>query len=206
MKLFRDILIYLIKARRKLSALIGSISGRIVLFLWNVKVGKNLRINSYPLVFKHKDAIISIGDNVSISNSLLENPAGVVHRTVLAAVNRDSKIIIGNNVGISGAIIYASKEIIIDDYSQIGANCKIYDTDFHPIGIPIEEWNKKGHLIKSKPVHIGKGVFIGADSIILKGVEIEEGSVVAAGSIVTKSVGPYTIVGGNPAREIRKIR
>jgi len=47
--------------------------------------------------------------------------------------------------------------------------------------------------------------WIGMNSIILKGVTIEKGSVVAAGSVVTKDVPPDTLVGGNPAKIIRKI-
>jgi acetyltransferase-like isoleucine patch superfamily enzyme len=48
-------------------------------------------------------------------------------------------------------------------------------------------------------------VWIGFNSIILKGVTIGEGAVIAAGSVVTKDVSPYTIVGGNPAKFLKKI-
>ena len=48
-------------------------------------------------------------------------------------------------------------------------------------------------------------MWIGAGSIILNGITIGEGAVVGAGSVVTKDVNPYTIVAGNPAKEIRKI-
>jgi acetyltransferase-like isoleucine patch superfamily enzyme len=58
-----------------------------------------------------------------------------------------------------------------------------------------------GH--EHKKVTIGCDVWIGANAIILPGVEIGEGAVVAAGSIVTKNVPPFAVVGGNPARVIR---
>lgn len=51
-------------------------------------------------------------------------------------------------------------------------------------------------------VHIKDGAYIGANSQIMPGVTIGEGALVAAGSIVTKSVAPHTVVGGNPARYI----
>lgn len=53
-------------------------------------------------------------------------------------------------------------------------------------------------------VHIGANVFIGAKALILPGVDIGEGAVVGAGSVVTKDVEAWTVVGGNPAREIKK--
>ena len=57
----------------------------------------------------------------------------------------------------------------------------------------------------SSPVIIKKGVWIGARSIVLKGVTIGEGAVIGSGSVVTKDIPPYTINAGNPARVIRYI-
>ncbi len=62
----------------------------------------------------------------------------------------------------------------------------------------VEAYKQKGDTV------IGDGVWIGMRAMIMPGVMIGEGAVVAAGSIVTKDVAPYTIVGGNPARPIRK--
>jgi galactoside O-acetyltransferase len=56
-----------------------------------------------------------------------------------------------------------------------------------------------------KPVKIEDKVWIGFNSIILKGVTVGEGAIVGAGSVVTKDVPPYTIVAGNPARIIREL-
>ncbi len=53
-------------------------------------------------------------------------------------------------------------------------------------------------------VHIGNDVWIGSDVRLLEGVEIGDGAIVAAGAVVTKKVEPFTIVGGVPAREIKK--
>lgn len=54
-----------------------------------------------------------------------------------------------------------------------------------------------------KPVHIGSDVWIGARAVVIGGVSIGHGAIVAAGAVVTKDVPPYTIVGGTPARTIR---
>jgi acetyltransferase-like isoleucine patch superfamily enzyme len=56
-----------------------------------------------------------------------------------------------------------------------------------------------------KPIRIGRGAWLGARVIILKGVTVGEGAVVGAGSVVTRDVAPYTLVAGNPARFIREI-
>ena len=55
------------------------------------------------------------------------------------------------------------------------------------------------------PIHIGKNVWIGANATVLAGVTIGDGAVVAAGAVVTKNVEPKTIVGGVPAKVIKKI-
>lgn len=62
----------------------------------------------------------------------------------------------------------------------------------------VESYSRKGDTI------IGDGVWIGMRAMIMPGVNIGEGAVIAAGSIVTSDVPPYTVVGGNPARQIRR--
>jgi acetyltransferase-like isoleucine patch superfamily enzyme len=56
------------------------------------------------------------------------------------------------------------------------------------------------------PIHIGKNVWIGANATVLAGVTVGDGAVVAAGAVVTKDVEPNTIVGGVPAKVIKKIK
>ena len=58
----------------------------------------------------------------------------------------------------------------------------------------------------TSPVHIKRGAWIAVNVVILPGVTIGENSIVAAGSVVTKDVPPYTVVGGSPAKELKKIR
>ncbi len=55
------------------------------------------------------------------------------------------------------------------------------------------------------PIHIGKNVWIGANATVLAGVTIGDGAVVAAGAVVTKDVEPNMVVGGVPAKVIKKI-
>ena len=63
---------------------------------------------------------------------------------------------------------------------------------------------KPGDLPYKGDTVIGNDVWLGYESIIMPGVRIGDGAVVAAGSVVTKDVPAYTVTGGNPAREIKK--
>lgn len=60
-------------------------------------------------------------------------------------------------------------------------------------------------ILQFKPVTVKKGAWIGARAVILPGVTVGEGAVVASGAIVTKDVPPRTIVGGNPAKFIKNV-
>jgi acetyltransferase-like isoleucine patch superfamily enzyme len=78
----------------------------------------------------------------------------------------------------------------------------------HPIHtastFPIRSFGKKDDDLTSKgPIVIGNDVWIGQRAIIMSGVRIGDGSIIGAGSIVTKNVAPYAIVAGNPARFVR---
>jgi acetyltransferase-like isoleucine patch superfamily enzyme len=140
-----------------------------------------------------------MGDAVSIANRFCENVAGVTHRTALIAANPGARLLIGNHVGISGAVLYCTTEIIIEDYVNIGAGARIYDTDFHSL----DSLDRRRHdtsRIKSAPVRICEDVFIGANAFVLKGVTVGPRTIVGAGAVVTKSLPPDVIAAGNPAR------
>lgn len=80
---------------------------------------------------------------------------------------------------------------------------RIYDTDFNPL-YPEQGIGTSNHG-KTQPVLLKENVFIGAHTIILKGVTVGRNSVVGAGSVVTKSIPDNEIWGGAPARYIKKL-
>ena len=90
----------------------------------------------------------------------------------------------------------AAGGITIDDGAMIGPNVRIV-TDNHDFD------NRM--VLRCKPVHIGRNAWIGVGAIILPGVTIGENAVVAAGAVVTKDVEANTIVGGNPAKIIKRL-
>lgn len=167
----------------------------------HVKHGKNLQLNG--LVKFHGSGSFIFGENVTINSDPDINPSAGGMRSHLAC-KEGAVLKIGDHVGISLCAITAANSVVIEDDVLIGSNCMITDTDFH--SIDFEKRNSPNDdTVKTAPVLIKKGVFIGARSIILKGVTIGEYSVIGAGSVVTKSVPNGEIWGGNPAKFIKKL-
>jgi acetyltransferase-like isoleucine patch superfamily enzyme len=84
---------------------------------------------------------------------------------------------------------------------MVAAFCYVLDVD-HEFADPDRPIPQQG--LRVKPVIVGNDVWVGAGSFILRGVTIGDGAVVAANSVVTEDVPPYTIVAGSPARAIKK--
>lgn len=147
------------------------------------------------LLAKHKK--ISIGENSTFGRG-----------TVFYAPN---KMVIGNNVYIGKYCSFETDIEIADDVlfgNNVGLIGK-YDHDYSYIGKNIKDspwigdkdYNFKGENLK---IVVEKDVWIGYGAIIVSGVCVGRGSVVAAGSVVLRDVEPYSIVGGNPAKVISR--
>lgn len=128
---------------------------------------------------------------------------------------QDSVLTIGDRVSIGGGtVIDCALSVIIESDVMISYGCTVVDADNHSIypelrRNDVENWmNGKDHdwsLSKKEAVRVCEGAWIGARSIILKGVTIGPGSVVAMGSVVTKDVPERVIVAGNPAMVVGHI-
>jgi acetyltransferase-like isoleucine patch superfamily enzyme len=124
----------------------------------------------------------------------------------------DATITIGKRVFMNGSLI-AAHRIEIGDDVLISWGVTIVDHNSHAISFSersqdVVNWRlgeKDWTNVKIAPIKISNKVWIGFNSIILKGVTIGEGAIVGAGSVVTKDVPAWTIVAGNPARVIREI-
>lgn len=144
---------------------------------------------------------LRIGKGVVINSGLEANPVGGIC-SVFCFKGPDALIELDDYAGISNAMIAAYRHVYIGRHVNLGAGCKIMDTDFHPMD-PDER--RRNVNIPFEPVRIEEDAFIGTEAIILKGVTIGAASVVAAGAVVSKSIPPGEIWGGNPARFIKKL-
>lgn len=143
------------------------------------------------------------GKNTRINSGLWTNPAGGIGKSVIWLIGQQPQWIIGSHSGFSNCIFGVRTRIEIGECVRIGAGCKIFDTDFHSIYHDLRNNGNQG--VQSKPVVIEDNVWIGACCIVLKGVTIGKRAAIGAGSVVTKSVPPDEIWGGNPAKFIKKI-
>lgn len=148
--------------------------------------GKTLRMGRGVVIMK-KNAEISLGDRVLLHKNCKLSAWGTDGK---AAIRIGSRTYIGDRTE-----IHAGESVTIGDGCDISWNCTIMDRDYHKLGTEKEVF---------APVTIGNRVWIGCNAIILKGVTIGDGAVVAAGSVVTKDVPARTLVAGNPARVIRE--
>ena len=168
-----------------------------------IKPQKGWRIFGMPIIQKYKGSTIEIGANVEMRSWRSTNPLVPYHPVVLSTRTAAARIEIGFSVGLASARIIAATLVHIGDRTMLGSNCTIVDTDFHPLHP--EERQKDIRGGKTAPILIEEDVFIGMNSMILKGVTIGRGSVVGAASVVVKDVPPGSIVAGNPARIIGQV-
>lgn len=109
---------------------------------------------------------------------------------------------VGNDVYIGNNCHFSVDDLTINNYVMIASQVSIVGGDhrFDIVGVPCRDTGRANRL----GVYIDKDCWIGHGVIILDGVRIHEGAIIAAGSIVTKNIEAYSVVAGIPARFIRK--
>lgn len=170
-----------------------------------LKVGQRCKLDGITIILVDTTpgtVYIEIGDDCCIQGTIM------LYRAT-------SKVIIGNNVYIGpGTFIECVEEVMIGNDVLISMNCNIIDTNSHSLhsyerindtvdwqkGLAHKNWD----VVVSKKIIIEDKCWVGLRSIIVKGVTLGEGTVVAAGAVVTKSTESFSLVAGNPAVLIRK--
>lgn len=174
---------------------------RVYLRSKGVESGNNVILKGRPVICRFS-GIIRIGNNVILRSHDYGYHTSIYARVrLMTDTKEDAMIEIGDNTRINGASIHATEKIIIGRNCLIAANSTIIDSDGHGIAMPERGWVNP----VSSPVIIEDNVWIGMNSIILKGVRIGKNSVIGAGSVVTKSIPPDCLAAGNPARIIKNI-
>lgn len=113
---------------------------------------------------------------------------------------------LGNNVYLGpGCMILASETTVhIGDKVMFGPNVMLIGGDHNASEVGVEMFDvKEKRASDDQPIRIERDVWIGAGAVVLKGVTIGTGSIVAAGSVVTKSIPEYSIAGGVPAKVLK---
>ena len=157
-----------------------------------VKIGKNFKLGEKSKLYISSDSII--GNDVKIASNC----------SIFARENHLSgkiEICDGSHIG-DFTIIDLVDDVLIGKEVAIGPNCTLYTHDHGYEDKSLPSW--KGQL-SHDPIIIEDGAWIGSSVTILPGVRVGKRTVIAAGSVVTKSVKDNSIYGGVPAKFIKKI-
>lgn len=120
----------------------------------------------------------------------------IARAEISAAPN--AQLVIGDRVFVNqGVVICAMESIEIGDDTKIGDFSAIYDSNFHEVD--------PGHPVKSRPVTIGKNVWLGNGVLVLPGGSIGDHTVVAARSVVNSALPPGVLAAGNPAKAVKRL-
>lgn len=173
-----------------IAATVAILSNRFNTFFYKRRfnmVGRYLSIEGKPMI--NNRGFIELGEEVRIWSKFMK---------VIISVKKGARLKIGHNTRINGVHIACKSNITIGNNVRIAPYVLIMDSDFHNVEDHFSE-------AQSSFVVIEDDVWIASKSTILKGVTVGKGSVIAAGSVVTKNVEPYTVVGGVPSKMIKSI-
>lgn len=153
-------------------------------------IGQDVKI--YPLAKIVGAEQIEIGSHVIVDDFVF----------IVAA----QRTVIGNYVHLAAFVsIMGGGECLLEDFTGLSSGVRVLtgSEDFHGQGLTNPTIPSPFRAVSRSRVVLKKHAVVGANSVIFPGVVIGEGAAVSAGSLVTRSVPPWTIVGGSPARAIK---
>lgn len=178
---------------------IGAVTGLLLSAGWRMlvgkwylrkcsRVGKFVSVNGKPLIVNKGE--LHLGDEVRVWSN--------INRAKLF-VDKGASLKVGTNSRVNGVHISASNRVEIGDNVRLAPYTIIIDNDFHKVDDHFSDGGVR------KPIIIEDDVWITMNCMVMKGVRIGRGAVIAAGAVVTKDVPAYSVAGGVPAKVIRRI-
>lgn len=174
-------------------------------FWWGIK--GHGRFKGPTIIRTRHYGEIVIGKRSVFNSVVRTNLSGITGPNILDT-RQGGKIIVGSHSGLTAPVISSRTKIEIGSYVNVGSNVRIFDHDFHSLdpsirAVPNEDYK----YVRSKPIWIGDHVFIGANTIILKGTRVGDRSIIAAGSVVFGlNIPEDSMVKGNPAIIVQRRR
>lgn len=170
----------------------------LIIFKPFIKAGRHTVIYPNALISRRygKGATLTIGVDSRIGCLSQGYKIGWFHPVRISLRAPYANISIGNNCELNGANIYCRNKIIIGNNAKIAGGVIITDTNGHSV-------YNRNQVDNPKPVILGNNIWIGLNSIILKGTEIGDNSIVGAGSVVQGTFPPFSMIKGNPATVVK---
>lgn len=177
------------------------IKPKIIRFFYrNVFLGNNVKVDWNTNIKTNKNKLI-IGNNVYLRSNSNGYHAGMPFNTTILIDKENAVCYIGDNTRLNGVYLHSQKKIVIGKNTVIASGVNILDSNGHET----LSYDRTVGRDTPQEIIIGDNVWIGLNSIILKGTTIGNNSIVAAGSIVKGNIPENVIVQGNPATIVRKI-
>lgn len=165
-----------------------------------VQIRGRLILAGRPIISVARDSRLVLGDGVTLCSAVRANPLACFQPCVLRTLAPGAELDLGPGVGLSGSVVCAARSIQVGEGTIFGSGTMVIDNDFHA---PNGPYGWRNDYSRAQPIIIGKGVFVGARAIILKGVSIGDRAVIGAGAVVTRDVPAGAVAAGNPARVVR---
>ena len=192
-------ILYLYK-RYELIGMISLLFNKIV-FGRLLKVGRQPKIWGSLVIKIVGNGCIILGDDLHLVSEAKRSFITLFSKIQLTAYG-DGIISLGDRVALNGTVITSKKLISIGSGTMVAPNVSLVDSDFH------QAWPPETRFISDtsacdKEVKIGCNVWIGMNTLVLKGAVIGDNSIIGAGSTVTSEIPPNCIAAGNPAIPIK---
>lgn len=162
------------------------------------RVGRNVRLDGdVPQILGPGE--VHIGDRVSIGNRQTW--------VVGLKVYDDARLVIGHDTTINyQTLISCARSVTVGNHCRLAGEIKIFDNNSHPTDHRARRIDGGRMTVADvAPVVVEDDVWIGTGAIVMKGVRIGRGAIIAAGAVVTKSVPPFSVAAGNPARVVKRL-